>query len=276
MSTEKILETVKEKELNFINYGNIKFVDNEIKSMTPSGLLIFKRFVSVEEIDKKLCWAYENFLKLDEIDILKYPLEEVRLFQKRDFNIDCEENRTDQYIRLFFDENTIDSFISSEDLFNFHLDHFGTFFEKIRSMYLCGANAEYTKKDFNIHKLAASNSFEILVVCDKLDSENKIIGFIVKDQDCDFDDFPNFYFVNDEVCGEYLLDFLKGISFEPIDGGAVYNVRDIFKFSDDEFKLLVSEFSLKNYLSGHGIWLSKIQINNILDDTKNDSELIGE
>ena len=217
--------------------------NGEMVANAPTGLYIKNKIVKSELLEGEniMTWEVENQLLPENLvpdEVSKYPLDKVELTKRIEFN---NESNDCLFFRLFLDQNQPNTEITRSDLLNFNLDHYGTFFDKLRSFYITGMNAVYINnpvyKVYNCFEDALS-TVSIVVI------EDEIIGYLIKDYNCGEDDFPNFYFKNDKLCEDILLEFLEDIIVQPIDGGKEYNLRDIFDISDNELKVFINEFTM--------------------------------
>ena len=184
----------------------------------------------------------KNVLKLDDLDKLKYPINKVFINNRRD--------KEDIYIRLYFDAKNKLCEWNLGTIIGSYLDLYGTFFKRLLCMATGVSHFDDKLPSFQVYDCFSYQNFSVWVVCDteKIDisDEESIIGYYIRDEDISNDQDGNFVFKTKELASEYLLKYINALKVEFVEGGKVLNFREIFNFTNEEFKFLLEECYYEN------------------------------
>lgn len=231
----------------------------------PVGIVLESKVISVGPRESSFTkYTLQNKVVLDTLNQEDYPLNIINLVKR-----DLSDPNEIIYKRLFFNPDGYVFDIREDTLFDEYLDIYGTFFEKVRGFYINSSHKNMVNLiNFKCYPVHQFDSYgKIKVICDETGGPElrKIIGVTIKTPDCDKDDLPNFYFLNEDLCKKYLLSYLGKIDIMPIDGWKYFNIKELFKLSEEDFGILISEFHIDGNL--------EFEVNIVIPKDDNDLSL---
>lgn len=219
------------KTVNFQNFNK----DGSLKEV--AGIILESSFVGSSEGKHGKCYTSQFRLKIEE-NVVSDMLDKVSVV-RRDLD------NKDEIInyRLFYNPKQIHEKIKLSKIIKDHLDDYETIWKvQFASFLKCYPTIVYDPI-INLHpcfelKRDGFNDNTVIMVATMQD---KIIGYMVANEDYEDGDHMTFLFKNNETCGNILFDYMQYTLVSVLEGGRQVNLRDIFTFTDDEIKEYIVE-----------------------------------
>lgn len=218
---------------------NVKTIDfqnlNEDGSLKEAaGIILESSFVGSSEGKYGKCYTSQFRIKIDSDNNVPNVVSTV----KRDLD------NKDEIInyRLFYNPKRHDR-IKLSQIIKDHLDDYDTIWKvQFASFLKCYPTIVYDPiinlhLCFELNRDGYRDSVMIMVAT----LHDKIIGYMIANEDYEDGDHMTFLFKNNYTCGNILFDYMQYTLVSVLEGGRQVNLRDIFTFTDDEIKEYIVE-----------------------------------
>ena len=216
---------------------NFQHLNNDGSFKKVAGILLESSYIGSSDGKHGKCYTTQFRLKYD----ANINVPDIVSVVKRDLT---NEDEVINY-RLFFNPDGIFTKIKLSKIINDHLDDYETIWKvQFASFLKCYPVINYDPI-ISLHPCfeLERNGFDITIGIMVATIDDKIIGYMVKNEDCEDDDIDDaiFLFKNKETCENILFDYMQYNLVSLLDGGRQIQVRDIFTFTDVEIKDYISD-----------------------------------
>lgn len=216
---------------------NFQHLNGDGSFKKVAGILLESSYIGSSEGDRGKCYTTQFRLKSD-ADI---NVPDIVSVVKRDLT---NEDEVLNY-RLFYNPDQVFTRIKLSQIIGSHLDDYETIWKvQFASFLKCYPVINYNPivllhPCFQLER----NGFDITIGIMVATMDDKIIGYMVKNEDCEDDDTDDaiFLFKDKETCGNVLFDYIQYALISVLDGGRQIPLRDVFTFTDAEIKDYVSD-----------------------------------
>ena len=220
------------KNIKTVSFQNLN-EDGSLKE--AAGIILESSFVGSSVGKYGKCYTSQFRLKVDNDTSVPDVVSTV----KRDLD------NKDEIInyRLFYNPKQIHEKIKLSKIINDHLDDYETIWKvQFASFLKCYPTIVYDPI-INLHPCfeLERDGFNDNTVIMVATMQDKIIGYMVANEDYEDGDHMTFLFKNNETCGNILFDYMQYTLVSVLEGGRQVNLRDIFNFTDDEIKEYIVE-----------------------------------
>lgn len=219
------------KTVNFQNFNK----DGSLKEV--AGIILESSYVGSSEGKHGKCYTSQFRLKIEEngtSDMLDKVCVVRRDLDNKDEIINY---------RLFYNPKQIHEKIKLFQIIKDHLDDYDTIWKvQFASFLKCYPTIVYDPiiklhPCFELKRDGINDNIVIMVAT----LHDKIIGYMVANEDYEDGDHMIFLFKNKYTCGNILFDYMQYTLISVLEGGRQVNFRDIFTFTDDEIKEYIVE-----------------------------------